>query len=121
MRHLLSQKVQQALGTNPEEEEVVEATKDEVAQEVVAVVVVVVMAISIRVGGVVEIVEALTLNHRVFHPLAMIRTTELRNQGQHAISVRKRGTGSKTAIDILQRKRRTRKARMDKRKNKLAM
>jgi hypothetical protein len=51
----------------------------------------------------------------------MIRTTELRNQGQHAIGVRKRGTGSKIAIDISQRKRRTRKAKMDKRKNKLAM
>ena len=53
----------------------------------------------------------------------MIRTTELRNQGQHAIGVRKRGTGSKIAIDISQRKRKTRKTRMDKyrRKNKLAM
>jgi hypothetical protein len=121
MRHLLSRKVQQAPGTNQEEEEVVEATEDEVVQEEVVVVVAVVTAISIRAGGVVEIVEALALDHRVFHPLAMIRTTELRNQGQHAIGVRKRGTGSKIAIDISQRKRRTRKARMDKRKNKLAM
>ena len=51
--------MQQALGTNQEEEEVVEATEDEVAQEVVAVVVAVVVAISISIGGVVKIVEAL--------------------------------------------------------------
>jgi len=94
MRHLLFQKVQQAPGTNPEEEEVAEATEDEVVQGVVAAV----AAISIRAGGVVEIVEA--LNHRVLHPLAMIRTTELRNQGQRATGVRKRGTGSKIATDI---------------------
>ena len=55
----------------------VEATKDKVVQEVVVVVVVVVVAISIRVGGVVEIVEA--LNCRVMHPLTMICIIELRN------------------------------------------
>jgi hypothetical protein len=73
---------------------VAEATADVVAQAVVAAVV----AISIRAGGVVEIVEA--LNHRVIYPLAMIRTTELRNQGQRATSVRKRDTGSRIASDI---------------------
>jgi hypothetical protein len=65
-----------------------------------------VVAIRMKAGGVVEIVEA--LDHRVIHPLAMIRTTELRNQGQRATGVRKRGTGSKIATDISQRKRGTR-------------
>ena len=56
MRHLLSRKVQQALGTNPEGEEVAEATEDVVAQAaVVAVVAQVAAATSIRVGGVVEV------------------------------------------------------------------
>ena len=84
MRHLLSKKVQQALGTNPEGEEVAEATKDVVAQVVVAV------AISIRAGGVVEIK---VLNHRAIQ-------TKLRSQGQCATGVRKEDIGSRTASDI---------------------
>jgi hypothetical protein len=49
MKHLLSRKVQQALGTNLEGEEVAEATEDVVAQVVVVVVV------DTRAGGVVEV------------------------------------------------------------------
>jgi hypothetical protein len=93
MRHLLSQKVQQAPGTNPEEEEVAEATEDEVAQAVVAAV----MAISIRAEGVVEVEVP---NRRATRIDRRAIQTELRNQGQCATGVRKRGIGSKIASDI---------------------
>jgi hypothetical protein len=97
-KHLLFRKVQQAFETNPEEEEVAEATEDVVVQAAMAAAMAVVVVEDTRAGGVAAIEvpdrRAIRIDPRA------IQETRSRSQDQCATGVRKRGTGRRTASDI---------------------
>jgi hypothetical protein len=108
MKSLLSRKVLQASETNPERKEMAEATEVVVAQ----------VAVDTRAGGVVAIEVP---DHRAIRidPRAIQETKwKSLDQDHYATGVRKEDIDRRTASDIKQQKRETKKRKIDKQRRK---